>query len=355
MDGPNNVGRNREKRGRQAGRWHLRSRHLFVTWPQLSVGPPSLDEVRRLIVGNIGEWTIAVPSRPPLTGGVLAREQHEDGTWHLHGLFEFADQFDSSDPRCLDFIYEGVNKHPNIQGCRSVKAVKRYCQKEGSFLVWGTISSFSRTFADVSADLLAAEPAKRKKVLAEIVSKNPQYLVHVNKFVTSIQTHEYLTERPWKVRQLRVYWLYGRSGSGKSYFANHYWPYSYRPPLTGKFWDGYWNHASVIYDDFSPSQLQYRELLRVTDVYGCRLEIKGGMSCARYSVVVFTTTDPPEAAYHNAYDEQLARRITAAVDFGDAYSKLAFRRKVRSQLGLGPDSESETDECLDDDDKSGAE
>lgn len=84
----------------------------------------------------------------------------------------------------------------------------------------------------------------------------------------------------------------GETGSGKSRTAAaicgedvYYKPH-------GKWWDGYDGQQSVIVDDFY-GWMQYDEVLRVTDRYPHRVEVKGGFKEFTSKKIIFTSNKSP--------------------------------------------------------------
>lgn len=71
--------------------------------------------------------------------------------------------------------------------------------------------------------------------------------------------------------------LYGPTGTGKSYFAQHESPdaYWYFPQKEGKWWCGYNGTSDVVIDEFY-GQIQWSALLRLLDRYPTVVETKGG-------------------------------------------------------------------------------
>lgn len=100
--------------------FRLQGRHFFLTYPQCSLGHQVLyDHLINLRVGNETPEKIAV-----------ARELHEDGGTHYHVYLGFSSKRDLRSQRHFDV----GNSHPNMQACRSVKAVLKYVLKDGDYL-----------------------------------------------------------------------------------------------------------------------------------------------------------------------------------------------------------------------------
>lgn len=113
---------------------------------------------------------------------------------------------------------------------------------------------------------------------------------------------------------VEVVWIYGPSGTGKSTLANlveskAYWK------ANGQWWDGYDDHDSVVWDDFS-GRYYFRDLLVVLDRFNCKVEKKGGTCEMMASKFIFTSNAPPWMFYtgtEGVTHEALMRRISLFV------------------------------------------
>lgn len=88
------------------------ARKAFLTYPQCSL---SKEEALQQL-----------QSKHPIKDYCIAREQHEDGHFHLHILLHFERKVNYSDNSCFDIH----TFHPNIQTPRSDTHVHNYCHKE---------------------------------------------------------------------------------------------------------------------------------------------------------------------------------------------------------------------------------
>lgn len=90
-------------------------KRFFLTYPQCQHSPDELA----LFLGQ----------QAPVAYYLVAREQHEDGNFHLHACVEFKST-QRHDVRWLDFN----GHHPNKQDPRKWEACKTYCKKDGNFI-----------------------------------------------------------------------------------------------------------------------------------------------------------------------------------------------------------------------------
>lgn len=66
---------------------------------------------------------------------MVAQEQHEDGSPHIHAYVRFAKEKDVRKQEYFDI--DGF--HGNYQTAKSSIAVTRYCKKDGNFIQFGDI------------------------------------------------------------------------------------------------------------------------------------------------------------------------------------------------------------------------
>jgi len=91
--------------------FRLNARNVFLTYPRCATLPRLLGEFLQNI--RAAQYIHVV------------REQHRDGTPHIHCLIQWIDKFNVRDERKFDF--EG--QHPNIQPARDVAAIEAYISK----------------------------------------------------------------------------------------------------------------------------------------------------------------------------------------------------------------------------------
>ncbi len=173
----------------------------------------------------------------------------------------------------------------------------------------------------------------------EIARKYPkQFLLHSRGVPTLIQ--HFKPEA--KSRPLCVIVLFGSTGTGKSHWARQYAVYNglkfFNKP-SGQWWGGYDGQEVIIFDDFGPDQIPYRDMLRYLDNYVCTLDVKSlaGGKPSTYSQVVITTNLSISEWYPLEDRAPLQRRInhTFMCDWPNGYAtdNLEFRQTL---LGLSP-------------------
>ena len=99
---------------------------------------------------------------------------------------------------------------------------------------------------------------------------------------------------------LKIITIVGGTGIGKSYAVHAMFPDIYVVNMgnSGLWWDGYTGQRAVLFEEFK-GQVQLQKMLQILDPYPLRLEIKGGLVPARFTIVFITSNYNPEAWYRN--------------------------------------------------------
>lgn len=133
---------------------------------------------------------------------------------------------------------------------------------------------------------------------------------------------------------VRVAWIHGRTGSGKSRLAHQVLPrgVNYWKPDSSRWWPTYTGQASVVLDDWSPSECGLSEThlkywLRVLDRYPLMVETKGGYVGLTAVIFLITTVEALEYALSRFdVDNQLHRRIGLTVNAESTPSECAVEQ-----------------------------
>lgn len=117
------------------------------------------------------------------------------------------------------------------------------------------------------------------------------------------------SKRNWKTK---VYWLWGKTGTGKSKWAFENFPNAYVKDPETTWWDGYDGDEDVIIDDYKPVSggMGITYLLRLFDRYPLPIQVKGGYKQSIIKNIVVTSNFHPDEWWEN--DKQrdaLLRRI----------------------------------------------
>jgi len=119
---------------------------------------------------------------------------------------------------------------------------------------------------------------------------------------------------------LKVITIVGPTGIGKSYAVHDLVPDIYVVNMgnSGLWWDGYTGQPAVMFEEFK-GQVQLQKMLQILDPYPLRLEIKGGLVPARFTMVFITSNYTPDKWYKNedgARDEEM-KALARRLDIGD--------------------------------------
>lgn len=153
----------------------------------------------------------------------------------------------------------------------------------------------------------AHEYAAQKKTMREFVSEQlPGY--------QCMRMYEKLLDvlaDPRPNMDIDVRWYYGPPGCGKTRAVFDEFPGVYRV-LSHKWWDGYTGQQVVLVDDIRVGWCKFEELLRITDRYPFRVEVKGGSREVQFRTIIFTSPFEPTEVYGTVGEDlgQLTRRIT---------------------------------------------
>lgn len=176
---------------------------------------------------------------------------------------------------------------------------------------------------------IAADKLKAGATIRELCLDHTSTMVkHLNGFRA---VKSYLDfEEACKERTVAVWWLWGKTGMGKSKLA-----YSqdaatsvYKLPDEGqkKLWFGvYDGQRTLLIDDIGLDTMSFEVLLQVTDRYRYEAPVKGGHVWAKWTAVVITCQDHYTTLYAHIPAnklEALRRRITYERYFGDGKDML---------------------------------
>jgi len=235
-------GRARKKKASRRSGFRLCCKQFALTYPQCPVERAVFDPAFDL---KFHPFEFA-----------SAREQHQDGSFHLHVYVAFPKRVDVQSSRYFDLAFAGQTYHPNVQKCKSREAWLEYIGKGDDH----GADAVSRRPADLSGDLgydpLSAPLGKRKsRWLDHLWSRQfeVQRALKPVQFPVELRTTErtYVMEAPNPGVKKRNWWIVAPPNAGKTRWLNRTFAgrsiYSPRP---GPYpFEGYRDQDIVVYDD----------------------------------------------------------------------------------------------------------
>lgn len=300
--------------------FRMEAKHLFLTYPQCGVRKEialqMLTDATRVLQTEIAEF-------------LIAEEEHQDGTPHLHVYLEMKEKLRTRNPRAFDLEdSEGNAYHGNYQPCRSPSAVMRYCQKDGSWLaseglkkklsakseIWAKARKVAKE-QGVSAALNVLEESGSEKVARDLCLYGAQL---EKSFQELSPTASHTCARPltdfaltWVWDQSRLLIIWGPTNVGKSTLACSLLPQS----LLTRHLDLLASYTSTKYHGVVLDDMAFKHLHREAQIALADTHFTTQVH-VRYKVAtlpkgtprILTTNRHPEEVF-DLSDPAVARRI----------------------------------------------
>ena len=215
---------------------------------------------------------------------IVSQELHQDGSHHLHLWLEFENRITIRDPNYFDLPENHCNiGHMEDKKRNSKNNVIRYLTKfDKDPLVYGTEINFKKRG-------IICEYLKNGESLTKIIDMFPEELYNYDKLRNNINLYQIDKKEVDKFIIRKGFWIYGKSGIGKSYLVRVAFDDLYEKQ-NNKWWDGYSNEKNVLIDDFDRSCLQLAYYLKIWgDNYRFKAEIKGGVIQPTYTKIIITS------------------------------------------------------------------
>lgn len=245
---------------------------------------------------------------------VFQQEIGANGTPHLQGYCQMADAVGFNRWKQL------ISPRAHLEATKgSPRSNYEYCTKDETRapgtqpFTKGDIPQQGQR-SDLEAIVaMAKDPSKRKR---DIVDCNPEAYLKYHRGLDQIR-NIFADDRDFPTE---VYWLYGKTGTGKSRLAHTIAPGAYWKPGGNNWWDGYdpAEHSDIIIDDFRSNLAPFSEILRLFDRYPMRVPFKGGYTNFRPRRIFVTTSKHPSETWLTTGEEamdQLLRRLKVIVEF----------------------------------------
>jgi len=223
---------------------------------------------------------------------IIGKEIGAGGTPHLQGYISLRRRRNLGHVRDLF----GSRIHFTIAAGTAYQN-RTYCSKDGDFREGGAIPPEPKG-KSLSRDELAtsfAEHFRRGNTgLSEYSStfSGTWYFSGHNLLRNAVAL-----ERPCARPDIRVLWIHGLPGVGKSRKAHEDMPNAFIKEPRTKWWNGYILEKEVIIDDFAPGGIDINHLLRWFDRYKCMVETKGGMIPLVADNFILTSNFSPEECF----------------------------------------------------------
>lgn len=292
-----------------AQRFRLRSKKLFLTYPQCTVDPS--EALRQL------------SARVSATGHVIAREKHADGHFHLHVYLEAEETMVVNSAEELDLTADGTTYHGNYQAVRSSSAVKKYVTKDGEFitnldLTPSSISPWKRARDAAASDGISAAIA----ILEEDSKASRDLCINGDRIIKNLAslsskklkiTYDLSTfgwTEPWDGKTHTLV-IYGGTNLGKTSLAKALLPDALLTRHLDKLRDySPGRYTGIILDDMSFKHLHREAQIALVDRH------EDTQVHVRYAVaeipaetpVIITTNSLPSSILHMD-DPAIARRV----------------------------------------------
>lgn len=235
------------------------------------------------------------------------------GTPHIQGYIEFKEQL-----RIAEFARKVWAHTCTIPGARGTGISKfspaesdqekniNYCSKED-------VDAYEIGERDITrgvrSDLKAIKKLVEDGVAMKEICKNAGSLNDV-KFAEKYLSY---CDKARSVKsQMNIVWIYGNTGTGKTFDAISKYPNAYvKGPNTLKWFDGYDGQTEMIIEEFRDCMVKFSELLAILQPVEYRVEYKGGSRQLRATTIIITTCFSPIEVYNGVEEvrDQLYRRI----------------------------------------------
>lgn len=146
----------------------------------------------------------------------------------------------------------------------------------------------------------------------ELVHERPDLILKFSRGVNELYRIRSQADTKRVRTELRVEVIWGAAGTGKTRFA--FGPNTFILENSNSdliWWDGYEGESVLLVDDFY-GWIRHNLILRLLDIYPCRLDVKGGSTYAAWNTVYITSNQHPSQWYRKfewGTDDALRRRI----------------------------------------------
>ena len=241
---------------------------------------------------------------------IIGDEIGESGTPHLQGYINF------SSSTSFNTVKKAIPK-AHIESAKGTPRQNyEYCSKQQILFEDG----------DQPA------PGKRKDIdaIKEYIesTSNPNMSDIIDNYATSLQSIRLgetllkYKEKPRTTRPICI-WYHGDTETGKTARAFNNYPNPYiKDNCLGGFFEGYDAHETIILDDMRADTFPWSDLLRLTDRYPNRVNVKNTSRQNLAKYIIVTSPQSPEQMFEGKVNEniyQLVRRFSEITLFTEKY------------------------------------
>ena len=298
--------------------WRLNTRTLFLTYPKCSL---SVEEARDLLLEKL--------EGPTVQDWCIAREEHQDGTPHLHCYLKLSRKVNIKDPSKLDL----KEFHGNYQGCRSPKCVLKYVTKGGKYISnMGEVEEHLKKMENQSlyvqvhqlakegkgaeaVNLLANHPKGARDLLlyGDLIQKSMAKLKKAKSPQINFKLEDFSLDWTWDVTKTLV--LTGKTNLGKTTLSHCLiQEVSKLPALLIRHMDRVKEYDSnlwggIIFDDMSFKHLHREAQIALTDTaFDTDIHVRYSVATLPRETPRIITTNLDPYLILDLYDEAIRRR-----------------------------------------------
>lgn len=228
-----------EPRSHKGKGFRVQGKQFCITYPRCEVSREEFDKEFKRRHPRVAQYN-------------SAREQHEDGGYHIHVYVQYATKLDVSDARYFDLTFGSESYHPNVQKCRNKNDWLKYLTKDGDHNIKSS---------DLEYNPLLEQLGKRRGMYEDhkwsLEHAVQRGLKHVEwPIILNTEEKEYKMEKPvlnekGDYTKKRNWWIVAKPNAGKTRWLNKTFAGTkiWIPSNDGYPFEGYNDAEIIIYDD----------------------------------------------------------------------------------------------------------
>jgi len=290
-----NIQKKNEKKKERSRGFRLSGKSLFLTYPRCL-----------LARGDLGDF---IRDKIAVEYLLICKENHQDGTPHLHALAICKKKYQSEVATCLDV----AGYHGNYQTARDTDQVRDYIMKyDTEPYVYGLYQSNNQSAVQKRAlqnKLILSKP------LNELVDEGIVHLSQYKQYAEAIKAYTLDSIKVPDYMPKKCIWIFGETGVGKSRYIrdNHPGACYFKPQ--NKWWDGYNGEKVILIDDFDHSGYGLGHYLKIwADCYSFNAEVKGNTIRPVYDTFYITSQYLPEQIWKPTDVKLQDEEMVAAIE-----------------------------------------